>query len=80
MDHLSPGICLIRMNTTLCNNMEKKSFISLLYAILDVRDGTLVYSRAGHCPFCIFRMAQQKYLRRTEWASAWTNRRSFPLS
>jgi sigma-B regulation protein RsbU (phosphoserine phosphatase) len=41
---------LIRMNTPLCHSMERKSFISLLYAVLDTGTGTLSFSRAGHCP------------------------------
>jgi len=31
-------------------NLEKKAFISLLYAILDVRKSTIELARAGHCP------------------------------
>lgn len=62
-DHQSTRELLIRMNTTLCNNMEKKSFISLLYAILDIREGTLTYSRAGHCPLLYISDGATHYLR-----------------
>lgn len=46
----SPRELLVRANHTLMGNLEKKSFISLLYAILDVREATLELARAGHCP------------------------------
>jgi len=41
---------LVRMNAPLCTSMDRRSFISMLYAMLDTRDGTLSFSRAGHCP------------------------------
>jgi phosphoserine phosphatase RsbU/P len=44
---------LIRMNRTLRGSMEKRSFISLLYAVLDTRTGRVVFSRAGHCPLLV---------------------------
>jgi serine phosphatase RsbU (regulator of sigma subunit) len=34
----------------LIGNLEKKAFISLLYAILDVNRATIDLARAGHCP------------------------------
>jgi len=46
----SPRELLIRANHTLIDNLEKKAFISLLYAILDVRKSTIELARAGHCP------------------------------
>jgi phosphoserine phosphatase RsbU/P len=62
-DHRSTKELLVRMNTTLCSNMEKKSFISLLYAILDMSDGTVSYSRAGHCPLLYISDGATRYLR-----------------
>lgn len=41
---------LIRTNSALYGNIERRSFVSLLYAIIDIERGTLSYSRAGHCP------------------------------
>ena len=46
----TPSELLIRANHTLIENLEKKAFISLLYAILDVPASTLRLARAGHCP------------------------------
>jgi serine phosphatase RsbU (regulator of sigma subunit) len=54
---------LIRMNTPLCHSMERKSFISLLYAVLDTEGGMLSFSRAGHCPLLHVRDGNAAYLR-----------------
>ncbi len=49
-DMSSPRGLLDRMNATLCRTLDKKSFISLLYALLDLQSGKLAFARAGHCP------------------------------
>jgi serine phosphatase RsbU (regulator of sigma subunit) len=54
---------LIRMNTPLCHSMERKSFISLLYAVLNTETGVLSFSRAGHCPLLHVRSGNSSYLR-----------------
>ena len=46
----SPRELLIRANQTLIGSLEKKSFVSLMYAIIDVEKSTLELARAGHCP------------------------------
>ncbi|HLF20237.1 MAG TPA: PP2C family protein-serine/threonine phosphatase, partial [Bacteroidota bacterium] len=46
----SPKDLLIRANETLIGSLEKKAFISLVYAILDTKNGSLHIARAGHCP------------------------------
>ncbi len=46
----SPKRMLLHANQTLLESLEKKAFISMLYAIIDTKRGTLKYSRAGHCP------------------------------
>ncbi|MDX9758889.1 MAG: SpoIIE family protein phosphatase [Bacteroidota bacterium] len=53
---------LVRMNAPLCNSMERKSFISLLYAVLHTRTGTLAFSRAGHCPLLHVRNGEARFL------------------
>ncbi|MFZ1731506.1 MAG: PP2C family protein-serine/threonine phosphatase [Bacteroidota bacterium] len=53
---------LIRMNTPLCHSMERKSFISLLYAVLNIETGTLSFSRAGHCPLLHVRRGVSNFL------------------
>ncbi|MGB2867153.1 MAG: GAF domain-containing SpoIIE family protein phosphatase [Bacteroidota bacterium] len=46
----SPRELLVRANHTLMENLEKNAFVSLVYAILDVRKARLTLARAGHCP------------------------------
>ncbi|HLF19537.1 MAG TPA: PP2C family protein-serine/threonine phosphatase [Bacteroidota bacterium] len=46
----SPKDLLVRANETLLGSLEKKAFISLIYAILDTKNGSLHIARAGHCP------------------------------
>ncbi len=53
---------LIRMNSPLCHSMERKSFISLLYAVLNTETGELSFSRAGHCPLLHVRNGESSYL------------------
>lgn len=46
----SPRDILIHTNKLLYSSMEKKSFISLLAANLDLKKRNLTFARAGHCP------------------------------
>ncbi len=46
----SPRDLLVRANQSLVESLEKNAFISLLYAILDGKNGRLTLARAGHCP------------------------------
>ena len=61
-DSASTRDILIRMNSPLCDSMERKSFISLLYAVLDTKSGDLSFSRAGHCPLLHVRDGQARFL------------------
>jgi serine phosphatase RsbU (regulator of sigma subunit) len=51
---LSPKEMLIAANEILYKNFDRKTFISLIYGILDAKSKTFVFCRAGHCPifFC----------------------------
>jgi serine phosphatase RsbU (regulator of sigma subunit) len=46
----SPRDLLLRANQALVDSLERKAFISLLYAIFDVPLSRVVLARAGHCP------------------------------
>lgn len=46
----SPKDFLVRANFALSGSLDKKSFVSFLYGILDRKNGTLTIARAGHCP------------------------------
>jgi serine phosphatase RsbU (regulator of sigma subunit) len=46
----SPAKCLARLNDLLAGDNEQMMFVTLFYAVLDTRDGSLVYANAGHNP------------------------------
>jgi len=48
--NLSPDEFLNRANTALSKCLEKTSFITLTYYIVDTKNQSVVFSRAGHCP------------------------------
>lgn len=48
--HPSPRDFLSQAHAALSATIDKRSFISVIYAVLDLRDGTMMVARAGHCP------------------------------
>ena len=46
----SPRQLLIEANRIISNHLDTRSFITMTYAVIDVRARTLTYARAGHCP------------------------------
>lgn len=46
----APADLLIRANETLVRSLDKKSFVSALYAIFDAESHQVCFSSAGHCP------------------------------
>ena len=46
----SPKEFMVRANEALAGSIDKHSFVSLIYAILDPISGRLTVARAGHCP------------------------------
>jgi len=54
-DFISPGDVLVKVNNLLYRTIDKDSFVSLFYAVLDVKQKTIVYSRAGHNPVLYYR-------------------------
>ncbi|MGH2567528.1 MAG: PP2C family protein-serine/threonine phosphatase, partial [Bacteroidota bacterium] len=59
----SPKELLIRANDTLMGSMERRAFISLLYAIIDLSNGSLRLARAGHCPMVYVSEKKQELIR-----------------
>ena len=45
-----PGPCLARLNDLLAADNERVMFVTLFYAVIDSRDGSIVYANAGHNP------------------------------
>ena len=46
----SPAKCLARLNDLLAGDNDQMMFVTLFYAVLDTRDGSVVYANAGHNP------------------------------
>lgn len=51
---LSTVELLTKANSLVYSMMDKKSFVTVLYGILDVFTNTLVFSRAGHEPLLVY--------------------------
>ena len=49
-DYSTPGDCLTMVNDLLCASNPSCTFITLFFAVLDLRTGDLSYSNAGHNP------------------------------
>lgn len=46
----SPKEFLTKAHEALLGSIDKRSFISLIYGVIDLRDGLMTIARAGHCP------------------------------
>ena len=46
----SPRQLLIEVNRIMAENIDARSFITMLYAVIDLEEQTLTYARAGHTP------------------------------
>jgi sigma-B regulation protein RsbU (phosphoserine phosphatase) len=49
-NHASPRELLITANRIIAEHLNSRSFITMIYAVVDVRARTLTYARAGHTP------------------------------
>ena len=49
-DYSTPAECLTRVNELLCESNPSCIFITLFFGVLDIRNGELHYSNAGHNP------------------------------
>jgi len=48
--HSSPRDLLIMANRIIAEHLNSRSFITMIYAVIDMRARTLTYARAGHTP------------------------------
>ncbi|MBI5472125.1 MAG: SpoIIE family protein phosphatase [Ignavibacteriae bacterium] len=48
--YTSPREFMIKANEALSRSIDKHSFVSLIYAVVDAESGELTLARAGHCP------------------------------
>ena len=59
----SPREFMIKANEALSGSIDKHSFVSLIYAVVDVVTGKLTLARAGHCPLLHLSGESVTYLR-----------------
>ncbi len=48
--HTSPRALLVAANRIIAHHLDARSFITMTYAVIDLRARTLTYARAGHTP------------------------------
>ena len=48
--HVSPRTLLIEANSIISKHLDSRSFITMTYAVVDLRARTITCARAGHCP------------------------------
>jgi serine phosphatase RsbU (regulator of sigma subunit) len=48
--HASPRQLLIAANRIISKHLDARSFITMMYAVVDLRERTITLARAGHCP------------------------------
>ena len=48
--HTSPRELLIAANRIIAQHLDARSFITMTYAVIDLRARTMTYARAGHTP------------------------------
>jgi phosphoserine phosphatase RsbU/P len=61
--YTSPAEFMIKANEALGDTIDKHSFVSLIYAIVDLRTGRLALARAGHCPMLLVSKGDVRYIR-----------------
>lgn len=60
---LSPKEILINANQILKRTLDKKSFVSAAFGIVDFNEEKLFLARAGHCPFLLIRNGNAQDIR-----------------
>ncbi len=59
----SPRNLLIRANEILAGSVDRRSFVSLLFAVVELRTGRMTMARAGHCPLLFASEKSVEYIR-----------------
>jgi len=59
----SPRELLLAANEALAGSIDRRSFVSLIYSVVDLNTGTLTLSRAGHCPMILAKASGVTYIR-----------------
>ncbi len=59
-DNISPKLVLSKVNSLMYRTIERSSFVSMFYAILDVQQRTIRFARAGQCPVILTQHADHE--------------------
>jgi phosphoserine phosphatase RsbU/P len=59
----SPSEFLAKAHASLIDTIDRRSFISLIYAVLDLQSGVLTVARAGHCPMLLVSKGKASYIK-----------------
>jgi hypothetical protein len=52
-EHVSPKVVLSKVNSLMYRTIDRNSFVSMFYAILDAKSRRIRFSRAGQCPLIL---------------------------
>ena len=61
----TPKQFLIKAHDALVGSIDKRWFISIIYAILDLQTGVMTLARAGHCPMVFVSNGKAQYIKPT---------------
>jgi sigma-B regulation protein RsbU (phosphoserine phosphatase) len=61
--YTSPREFMVKANETLARSIDRRSFVSLIYAVIDMETGALVLARAGHCPMLLLSEEKSGFVR-----------------
>ena len=59
---LPPKKLLSRINSVLFQDLKRGAFVTLLYAIIDPREGLVRFASAGHNPLCVWQPKEGKVI------------------
>jgi phosphoserine phosphatase RsbU/P len=59
-DNVSPKNVLAKVNSLMYRTIERNSFVSMFYAILDTQEKSIRFARAGQCPVILTQKAGEK--------------------
>ncbi|MBI2428202.1 MAG: SpoIIE family protein phosphatase [Ignavibacteriales bacterium] len=60
-ENVSPKVVLSKVNRLMYKTIERNSFVSMFYAIIDLTTKTIRYSRAGHNPVILVGLRNDKH-------------------
>ncbi|MCK5149284.1 SpoIIE family protein phosphatase [bacterium] len=59
-DQVSPKAVMTKVNRLMYQSISRDTFVSMFYAVLDMRAGTFTYARAGHNPPIFFKASESR--------------------